>query len=631
MSEQTKCPVCDETEFENIDGMYYCLTCCSQIPKVFDTEVENYGQENYLFSSKLKKSQADVDKYGCKWSTIEGFQFVIKEQVKALIALGADPRLKEVVFDLWVKYLTKVKVAFHNNTQEEKPFIIKFPTRSRDVVQTKGGSPVVKHMSQSKETPESSQRFCSHRFTKSTYSNIERMSMAKTIAFCYVGLLYTNDLTMPSDIVRWIQNGKVPYLHVSSQFPERFKFFAEDTVTFNPPNIPSTKRIRLLCGRLIYFLKLSDIPRIPVLKLVHKCICRLHLPGHFHGLAGNIISQRTQFFRINHKSLQSLPPMELFAMAYVIILIKILFRLDGINERKVSSFAAEYAKLVEDDNIFIWENWANHLTAVANNLKLQQETHKPCATTIIQDLEHFLDHCKETSFYKTRMSFNSNRKTDLHQSINSLFLNITDHWKESVSDLDSGLSKDLSLSSEPFSIPVNHKLKFRQSSITYRTQPKVFLHQNRYKLSDSTIQSATEYESSDEDTEIPSSQMDLFTTEPVQKKPRLLACKVVANTLKQGRRRSIDTSNCKYLQRKLESLNIDNSYLPADPATFTEYPDRTYLWLVSVCSYLIEENKLALNNQVCNLECLLKLQPYSRSRKASLINIYQYFEKARSQ
>ncbi|XP_014774628.1 TATA box-binding protein-associated factor RNA polymerase I subunit B [Octopus bimaculoides] len=627
MSQQTRCPVCDEKDFENIDGMYYCLTCCSQIPKVFDTEVESYGQENYMFSSKLKRALPDVDKYGCKWSTIEGFQFVIKEQVKALIALGADPKLKDVVFDLWVKYLTKINIAFNNSAHGEQPFIIKFPTRSRDVAKTKGGSSVVKLMSQSQETPESSGRFSSYRFTRSTYINIARMSMAKTIAFCYLGLLYTNNLTMPSDIVRWIQNGKLPYLYVSSQFPEDFKFFAEDTVTFNPPNIPSTKRIRLLCGQLIYFLKLSDIPRIPVLKLVHKCICQLNLPGHIHGLAVNIISERTQFFQINHKSLQSLPPMELFAMAYVIILIKTLFRLDGINERKMSSFAAEYAKLIEDDDIFIWENWANHMTAIANNLKLQRETHKPCATTVIQDLEQFLDHCKETSCYKTRISVNTKKKTSLHESINSLFINIADYWKESIPELDSSISKDLPLSSDSFSVPVNHKSKFRQCSITYRTQPKDFLHQNRYKLSDSTIQSATEYESSDADTEILSSQMDLFTTGPVQKKPRLLACKVVANTLKQGRRRSIDTNECKYLQMKLESLNINNTYLPADNITFTDYTDRTYQWLVSVCSYLIEENKHALNNQVCNLEYLLKLQPYSKSRKGSFLNIYQYFKK----
>ena len=28
------------------------------------------------------------------WTTTEGFQFIIKEQVKALIALGANPKLK---------------------------------------------------------------------------------------------------------------------------------------------------------------------------------------------------------------------------------------------------------------------------------------------------------------------------------------------------------------------------------------------------------------------------------------------------------------------------------------------------------------------------------------------------------
>lgn len=222
-------------------------------------------------------------------------------------------------------------------------------------------------------------------------------------------------------------------------------------------------------------------------------------------------------------------------------------------------------------------------------------------------------------------------KTDLHQSINSLFNNIADQWKESIPELNSKLLKDLPLSLDSFSIPVNHKFKFRQCSITYRTQPKDFLHQNPYKLSDSTIQSATEYESSDTASEILSSQMDLFATKPVQKKPRLLACKVVANTLKQGRRRSMVTNDCKYLQMKLESLNINYTYLPADNITFTDYPDRSYLWLVSVCSYLIQENKQALHNQVCNLEYLLKLQPYSKSRKASLLNIYQYFKKWRNQ
>ncbi|GAB1607846.1 hypothetical protein Ahia01_001068500, partial [Argonauta hians] len=161
MSQKTlpKCPVCDEDQFDNVDGMYYCMTCCSQVPTVYDAEVEDFAQDKYKFSTKRKKikEEGESSKYGCCWSTFEGFQFVMKEQVKALIELGADPKLKDVVFDLWVKYLAKLRIAFHDDDddcskkrkktrkegeeedeeeegeEEEEPFIIKYPTRSRDV------------------------------------------------------------------------------------------------------------------------------------------------------------------------------------------------------------------------------------------------------------------------------------------------------------------------------------------------------------------------------------------------------------------------------------------------------------------------------------------------------------------
>ncbi|OWF38332.1 TATA box-binding protein-associated factor RNA polymerase I subunit B-like [Mizuhopecten yessoensis] len=416
------CTVCGEDEFEARDGLFFCTMCMTQSQDLRQEEAaEEFIDVSNAFGMHMirnKKQQHKTDKQdqrdkGRSWSCYEGFQIIIKEQVKALIRLGADPKLKDVVFRLWCTYLAKINVAFTENLEKNDPLLKKFerhrekyPGTENDpdikpvvlcrTMKKKSGVAAAKANIESQELQfslreeefydddnpfqrgqgkptsgdeldvdsddnsdiEEDGQSSTHLTRRSYIRHPGFMSMKKTLAFCHLGLMYTNPLTTAVDIVRWVHENEIPYEKASNLLPKDMKFGPYDSNTFRA-NLPvSEEKLRQNSGQMINYLDLLDIPMPPITDLINKYLVILELPGDLHGFVHKI-QELTAY--VKHYKRIGLPSYDSIAMAFIITTLEILIGLDGSIERKLSKISKKMESLIPVVQLFVWDDWVCHI------------------------------------------------------------------------------------------------------------------------------------------------------------------------------------------------------------------------------------------------------------------------------
>ncbi|XP_072107318.1 TATA box-binding protein-associated factor RNA polymerase I subunit B isoform X2 [Mobula birostris] len=97
------------------EGKFFCKSCHSVIEKTADIASELFMQNarvNTISRGLRKRKKLDQ---GCEWYVCEGFQYILTQQAKALIALGASPLIKdEILCNVWRRYLQKSQQAYTN-------------------------------------------------------------------------------------------------------------------------------------------------------------------------------------------------------------------------------------------------------------------------------------------------------------------------------------------------------------------------------------------------------------------------------------------------------------------------------------------------------------------------------------
>uniref|UniRef100_A0A0X3NZD5 TFIIB-type domain-containing protein n=2 Tax=Schistocephalus solidus TaxID=70667 RepID=A0A0X3NZD5_SCHSO len=144
---------------------------------------------------------------------------------------------------------------------------------------------------------------------------------------------------------------RFPFL-VAHNFIEDFPIFDQYLyVLFQRIRLPSVECIARVTVVLIHMLGIYHRPRIPLCYLVHRFLVELGLPVAVHEIANRLIAQLGHAVKqATHNSRQGLHyflPLkryvrgEVFAMAVVVVLVRILFKLDDFYEYRWSS-VAEY-------------------------------------------------------------------------------------------------------------------------------------------------------------------------------------------------------------------------------------------------------------------------------------------------
>ncbi|XP_043460845.1 TATA box-binding protein-associated factor RNA polymerase I subunit B [Leptopilina heterotoma] len=135
MSNTQICEVCRSTNFEIIDGNFFCTQCFTQNDNiqenVRETRIDPTTRIRSIGRIKAKKADKPIE----GWTSWELYNFVIYGLTNEAIELGAPSTIKLTVLQLWTAYLRKLEVAFTSKKKKNVPKLAKiFNKRDAEII-----------------------------------------------------------------------------------------------------------------------------------------------------------------------------------------------------------------------------------------------------------------------------------------------------------------------------------------------------------------------------------------------------------------------------------------------------------------------------------------------------------------
>ncbi|XP_041370465.1 TATA box-binding protein-associated factor RNA polymerase I subunit B-like [Gigantopelta aegis] len=515
------CITCGGEDFDVCDGLFYCSMCQTQTQDLrVEMEeasfIEMPSRSLLVKSKKSEKKIKKVEDKGRPWTIYEGYQFVLKAQVRALIMLGADPKIDEVVFRLWALYLSKIEIAFCND-EKLVPVNLEKCARHREIYRGDMENPEVIPKRAIRGAKRASQ-FCSKSETenqllksklkdeefyegdnpaeesenndddssseedlkkdgkKQRYKNYvpayvrrsDWMHLKKNLALCLLGLMFTNNLTTAADLIRWIKEGTLPFIEVTSLLPSDVKFSAFDVHLFKC-EFPTVNGLRYETAKMAHFLGLEEFPPFPIEQLISKYILHMDLPGEMHGFVMNLVRQQSPtmiyYTDLKCRYRSKIPPYEAIAMSYIIITIKLWFGLDDHTERCLSTYSRKLTKFMKNHQpLFVFADWKAHMT-----LKFKQHINQTLllsdTSTMedVSDVDEILELYSNKDSAKQRFGIQYSKKSlrkkiynpDLRKAIKRPFLQLSEKWSQSRSTQEDDQSNDSFYTSREYEDPMD--------------------------------------------------------------------------------------------------------------------------------------------------------------------------------
>lgn len=427
------CPICSNIDYEEEDGLYFCRECGTQSQEFHvqevaeETMVGTFGGSHQVRSIKSQKNPPIEKKsiVGRPWTVYEGFQFILLSQADALVELGADISLPQTIFTIWSNYLSKIGVAFCKN-EKVIPDVIKETKvgRIRELHRGSFDNPLnignfAKRINRSKQKVKSSDDKCAfdddnfediedlveegiineeeEHYTQTRYQKTKRyaerspeyMNMRKTLSLCYIGLMISNPTILPCDLVRWVYEGRIPYLSPSHVIPEDMAFSAEDEKTFCAEI--GTVELLMTTDRLLKFLGLRNLPVNPVELLINRFIEELFLPDELKRICFNLVDKIG--LHVFAKNIHTYQKQEKLAVAYIILALRMIVGVNGTTESYLSRSSIQIQKLISTSDIIVfnWEEWRKFM---CNKPHLEfcpfSETHKEISRSRLNHLDDLL-------------------------------------------------------------------------------------------------------------------------------------------------------------------------------------------------------------------------------------------------
>ncbi|XP_050428220.1 TATA box-binding protein-associated factor RNA polymerase I subunit B isoform X2 [Adelges cooleyi] len=125
--ETVNCHVCDGTEYTLMNGAYVCNECGVQSTAMREEQVDFSGHLRTALREELcreedhelvNSTQIDKPKTLLSW---ECFNLMLLGLTDEIIELGADPSLKIIVLQIWVRYLQVIEGAFTSKRSQKLP------------------------------------------------------------------------------------------------------------------------------------------------------------------------------------------------------------------------------------------------------------------------------------------------------------------------------------------------------------------------------------------------------------------------------------------------------------------------------------------------------------------------------
>ncbi|MPC23462.1 TATA box-binding protein-associated factor RNA polymerase I subunit B [Portunus trituberculatus] len=117
-----QCRVCGGESFTMAQGMKVCDQCGQQEEHFIELlSQENIGEveRSRLLATRLQDPEDEdaahrppPEEKLNNWTTYEAYNIILYEWTKALLKLGASPKVEAITFKLWVAYLQRIGIAF---------------------------------------------------------------------------------------------------------------------------------------------------------------------------------------------------------------------------------------------------------------------------------------------------------------------------------------------------------------------------------------------------------------------------------------------------------------------------------------------------------------------------------------
>ncbi|XP_026969638.1 TATA box-binding protein-associated factor RNA polymerase I subunit B isoform X1 [Sagmatias obliquidens] len=395
------------------EGKYYCTSCHNVTER--SREVINTGA---IPNTKIQainrglKRKRKLEK-GWDWYVCEGFQHILYQQAKALQTLGVGPELKnEVLHNFWKRYLQKSKQAYCKNpvyTSRRKttvlednpshsdwdsepellsdlscPSFVESGAESQPDVHTQKPFPIIK-ASQSETASVCSGSLDGVEYSLRKEKGIVKMTVPRTLAFCYLSLLWQRETITLADLLRFVEEEHIPYINAFQHFPEEMKLYGRDKGIFAIESWPNYEDI---FKKIIEVATFLDLPRFPDVTedcylhpniLCMKYLMEVNLPDEMHDLTCHVVKV-TGMGEVDFLTFDPIAKKakavkyDVQAVAVIVVVLKLLFLLDDNLEWSLSNIAEKYNEKNEEDKPwFDFRKWYQVMKKAVDEKKQKWE------------------------------------------------------------------------------------------------------------------------------------------------------------------------------------------------------------------------------------------------------------------
>lgn len=197
------------------------------------------------------------------------------------------------------------------------------------------------------------------------------VTIRKLVCFLYLGVLLNKDPILLSDLLRWIADGHVPYLNAIRLLPRDAQYWGCQSSCFVRQAPPVAEDVASETAHLAVFLGVRQQLQPPdILPIVGRLLVDLNLPLELLDVCCGVLTlfpnveKRWHSVRKRPTAASGLDPRcEVRAAAILLLVLKLVFLLDGKQEKLISSEAEKLRSLCPNVDLFDWSQWLEYTKA----------------------------------------------------------------------------------------------------------------------------------------------------------------------------------------------------------------------------------------------------------------------------
>ncbi|XP_063099645.1 TATA box-binding protein-associated factor RNA polymerase I subunit B-like isoform X3 [Cavia porcellus] len=179
---------------------------------------------------------------------------------------------------------------------------------------------------------------------------VVKMTVPRTLALCYLSLLWQREAVTLSDLLRFVEEDHIPYIKAFQNFPEEMKLYGRDKGIFAIESWPDYEEIYKHTVEIATFLDLPRFPDITKDCFLHpnilcvKYLMEANLPDEMHGLIHQV-TEMTGWGEVDSLTFDPIAKAattvkyDVLAVALIVVVLKLLFLLDDSVEWSLSDLA----------------------------------------------------------------------------------------------------------------------------------------------------------------------------------------------------------------------------------------------------------------------------------------------------